>query len=269
MKKYSHQKNQNPTIHLIDFGFTGGNISSWHGPLIDFGFSGGNVSSWSDSLIDFGFSGGNISSFNELLDFGFYGGNVSSWSDSLIDFGFIGGNSTEKELIVLIDFGFSGGNVSSWNELLDFGFSGGNQSTEIDITNPIPINQSVIYYTKPVLCFNLTNHAGPEMNYSIYWGLSSDNISNLLVTVYNVSDGTFCFNNLSNASGVGVAYYWKVQAWDPNYQKNASFYFTIGSSGKICKDPGWNWASIVFITGIFCIAGIVGYIIKKKDIIHL
>ena len=235
--------------------FQGGNVSDWSS--IGLSFSGGNSSSWSST--GFSFSGGNSSEWSSI-GFSFHGGNTTTWSWQSTGFSFTGDNTSKQWLNT--GFSFTAGNSTGWNSI-GFSFTGGNGSITMSISNPYPANNSYLFDTQPTLAFTLSHPNGDLMNYSIFIGNSSVNLSVLLTNDSLVDNGTYFFDNYYMATDLGEVYYWMVCVDDGEYWLNETFHFQyIEGVGSIVSTPGFEGPC--FVLGCLLISVFL-YFRKKKD----
>jgi hypothetical protein len=102
----------------------------------------------------------------------------------------------------------------------------------IQITNPIPANNSINNLIPITLSITISNDDGNNMNITWWWGNSSANATHYLGSTLNVANGTYSMA-IPGASVVSTYYWWRVNVSDylSNYENESLTFKTSISTG--------------------------------------
>ena len=127
----------------------------------------------------------------------------------------------------------------------------------------------MIPYVIPTIYFTISSTTGLNMNYTIYWGETLENITSNISSRNTITNNTY-YHAFTNASNRPMTYYWSVNLTDTDDNwLNESYSFKtgypLGPGGYIIST---NYATIMLF-------GIIGFILlflyiyqkkkKKKD----
>ena len=134
----------------------------------------------------------------------------------------------------------------------------------LNITDESPVNNSVIHDLTPVLYFTITSSTSLSMNYTVFWGNSTKNLTEVVVRVNGVSNGmvNHVFSNASNYT----TYYWSVNLTDSagNWY-NESYVFSIISGVLVVSNSDYSMGMVMAYGGGFLLIGLIfGMIVFKK-----
>jgi hypothetical protein len=138
----------------------------------------------------------------------------------------------------------------------------------IQITNPIPANNSINNLIPITLSITISNDDGNDMNITWWWGNSSANATHYLGSTFNVANGTYSMA-IPGANVTSTYYWWRVNVSDflSNYENESFRFKTSATSGGVTIITGGRdrfIMGLVIGSMVFLVLGFVLFRRKRR-----